>query len=108
MGIKLGDSVTLDFTCHNPTTGQVQDADVLPTSWVFENADDTAILTPVVVKRVGQTGVYRLTFALTAANGFEIGKSYNVDVQATVAGITAKSRIESFILSPDTQPAITL
>ena len=94
----LGQTITKDFTTHNPVTGQVQDADVIPTSEVFEDATDIAILTPAVTKRVGSTGDYRLTFIASAADGFEVDKSYNVIVTATVAGVTAKSRIASFNL----------
>ena len=94
----LGQTITKDFTCHNPVTGQVQDADALPTSEVFEDTTDTPILTPTVTKRVGATGNYRLTFTASAANGFEVDKSYNVIVAATVSGITAKSRVASFNL----------
>ena len=94
----LGQTVTKDFNTHNPATGQVQDADVLPTSEVFEDDTDVAILTPVVTKRVGLTGDYRLTFVASTANSFEVGKSYNVIVTATVAGITAKARVASFNL----------
>jgi len=98
MARKLGESITLDLTTHNPTTGQMQDTDVLPTSQVFEDATDIAILTPAVTKRVGLTGDYRLTFVASAANGFEVDKSYNVIVEATVEGITAKATLESFNL----------
>lgn len=98
MARKLGESITLDFTLHNPTFGWVQDADVLPTSQVFEDDIDVAILTPLVTKRAALTGDYRLTFIASAANGFEVDKSYNVIVTATVAGITAKARVSSFNL----------
>ena len=98
MARKLGESITLDFTTHNPNTGQVQNADFLPTSGVFENATDIPILTPIVTQRVGLVGDYRLTFVASAANGFEVDKSYNVVVTATVNGIMAKSRIASFNL----------
>ena len=98
MARKIGKSITLDFTVHNPLTGQVQDADVLPTSQVFEDITDIAILTPMVIKRVGATGDYRATFIASIANGFEVDKSYNVIAEATVAGITAKARIASFNL----------
>jgi hypothetical protein len=93
---RLNEPITLDFTTHNPLTGQVQDADVLPTCQVFEDTTDIPIITPVVTKRVGQTGDYRLTFITSPANGFEVGKSYNVIVSATVGGITAKAELESF------------
>lgn len=108
MARKLGDSITLDFTTHNPFTAQVQNADVLPTSQVFENDTDVPILTPLVVQRAGQIGTYRLTFVASAANGFEIDRAYNVDVEATVAGRTARARIASFNLEAALAPAIIL
>jgi len=99
MGIrKLGDTITLDFTTHNPFTGAVQNTDSLPTCEVFEDDNDSAILTPSVTKRVGKIGNYRVSIEATALNGFEIGKSYNVIVSATVNSISAKSRISSFTL----------
>jgi hypothetical protein len=98
MNIVLGESLTFDFPTHNPITGQVSDADFLPTCQVFENTTDIPILTPAVTKRLGQTGDYRVSFVTSAVNGFEVDKSYNVIVAATVAGITAKARIASFIL----------
>ncbi len=100
MARKLDESITLDFTLANPITGIEQDGDVLPTAQVFEDDTDMPILTPLVVKRAGLTGNYRLTFLASAANGFEVDKSYNVIAEATVAGITAKARISSFNLDP--------
>lgn len=98
MARKLGESITLDFTTHNPITGQVQDADLLPTCQVFEDATDIPILIPAVTKRVGEIGDYRLTFVASTANGFEVNKSYNVIAEATVVGVTAKVKLESFNL----------
>jgi hypothetical protein len=94
--IILGESITRDFTTENPLTGQVQDADVIPTCEIFEDTTDIAIITPAVVKRVGHAGVYRVSFTTSIALGFELGKFYNVIVTATVAGISAKGRISSF------------
>ena len=87
----------MDFTCHHPKTGQVSDADFLPTCQVFENTTDTPLMTPTVVKRTAQTGDYRVSIDVTEANGFQADTSYNVIGIATVAGITAKARIEVFI-----------
>jgi len=95
---KLGDTIILDFTTHNPSTGAVSDADSTPTCEVFEDENDTAILTPTVTKRTGKIGNYRITIVASAGNGFEVGKSYNVIVQAAVNGITAKARISAFTL----------
>jgi len=95
---KLGDTITFDFTTHNPSTGMAQDADSLPTCKVFEDDNDTAILTPTVVKRAGETGNYRVSVEATVGNGFEVGKTYNAIASATVNSISAKSRIGIFVL----------
>jgi|GEM_PF-3796309 len=95
---KLGDTITFDFTTHNPSTGMVQDADSLPTCKVFKDDNDTAILIPTVVKRVGETGDYRVSVVATSGNGFEVGKTYNVIASATVNTMSAKSRIGIFVL----------
>lgn len=95
---KLGDTIILDFTTHNPSTGAVSDTDEVPTCEVFEGEIDLAILSPAVAKRVGKTGNYRVSIEATTDNGFEVGKSYNVIVSATVNGIPAKARIATFTL----------
>lgn len=98
MSRKLGDTIYLDFTTHRADTGAVTDADSTPTCVVFEDDNDTPILSPTVTKRTGYTGVYRVPIAATAGNGFEVGKSYNVDVTAVVNSVTAKARIGAFTL----------
>ena len=98
---RLNDSVHLDFTTHNPTTGAVSDADSIPTVEVLEDDNDTAIVTPTATKRTEKTGNYRLTFDVTLANGFEINRWYNVVVSATVNGVSAKSVIASFRVESD-------
>jgi len=99
MDVILGQVATLDFTTHNPLTGQVSDADVLPTTEVFEDDIDIPVLAPIVIRRIARIGDYRVTFAASTANGFEIGKAYNVIVEATVNAITAKARIGAFIIA---------
>ena len=93
---KIGDTLTFDFTVHNPSNGSVSDADSLPTCEVFEDLNDTPILTPVVVKRSGRVGDYRVSFS--TATGFAVGNSYNVVATVVVSSITAKARIASFVL----------
>lgn len=101
---KIDDTIVKDFTTHNPVTGAVSDADVTPTCEVFEDTNDSEILTPTCTKRTAKTGNYRLSIDITVANGFEIGKNYNVIVSATVGGITAKSRIDSFLVDANKRP----
>lgn len=96
MNPKLEETIYVDFVTSAPTTGAATDADSTPTCEVFEDATDTAILSPTVVKRTGKTGNYRVPIACTAANGFETAKSYNVLVSATVGGVAAKAVVRSF------------
>lgn len=96
MNPSLEETITIDFVTSSPTTGAATDADTTPTAEVFEDATDTAIITPTVVKRTGKTGNYRVPVACTAANGFEAAKSYNVVVAATVGAVAAKAVIRTF------------
>ena len=43
MEVIIGQSPTVDFTVTDPLTGQVSDADFLPTCDVFENTTDTPL-----------------------------------------------------------------
>lgn len=93
MEVIIGTTITRDFTVTNPTTGQVSDADFLPTCNLFEEDTDIPILSPAVVKRLGFVGDYRVTFDVTVANGFVVGKSYNLVATVTVVGFTQKAPI---------------
>ena len=93
---SLEETIYADFVTSSPTTGAAIDADSTPTAEVFEDATDTAILSPTITKRTGKTGNYRVPVACTAANGFEVGKSYNVIVSATVGAVAAKASILTF------------
>ena len=85
-----------DFVTNSPTSGATVDADALPTAEVFEDDNDTPILTPVVTKRVAKTGNYRVELELTSVNGFEKGKSYSLVITAVVGGITGKGVVANF------------
>lgn len=95
---KLGDTITKDFCTLNPTTGAAVDADSTPTAAIYEDDTDTGLSGVTVTKRTGLTGDYRVAIAATTGNGFEIGKSYNLVVSATVDGVAAKACILSFTL----------
>ena len=96
MNPALEETIHVDFITSLPTTGAAADADSTPTAEVFEDATDTAILTPTVTKRTGKTGNYRVPIACTAVNGFEAAKSYNVVISATVGAVAAKAVVRSF------------
>ena len=95
---SLEETITVDFVTSNASTGAAADADSTPTVEVFEDATDTAILTPTAVKRTDKTGNYRVPVACTAANGFEAGKSYNVVASATVNSVDGKGVVERFVM----------
>lgn len=97
--IPLGQTITLDFVTSAPSTGAASTASST-TVRVFEDASDTAILTPTATERSGYAGDYRAQVVCTTANGFEVGKSYNVVVEATVGGVTARAVIASFVVGP--------
>ena len=97
--MKIGNTITLDFTTNNPNTGVVQDADTLPICEVYEDGIDTPVVVPTVAKRTGKLGDYRVL--IDTSSGFEISKSYNVIAEAKVVGVTTKSRIGFFVLELD-------
>ena len=97
--VNLGVTVTLDFVTTSPTTGAATSASATTVN-VFEDANDTAILTPTASERSGHTGNYRVQVACTTANGFEVGKFYNVVVSATVSGVAAKAVVANFVILP--------
>lgn len=97
MNITLGRTVYFDFVCHT-SAGAVSDADSTPTVEVFEDDTDTTVYSLTAVKRTSKTGNYRVPVVCTAANGFEIGKSYNVIASATIGAVTSKAVIGTFII----------
>lgn len=83
------------------STGVATDADSTPTFDVFEDTTATPILAAQnAVKPTGKTGVYYASFTCSAANGFDVGKCYNVVLSATVSTIVQKQAIASFRLVP--------
>jgi len=102
---KLGDTLYVDVITRSPSAGVAVDADSTPTCEVFEDANDTAILSPTVVKRASKTGDYRVPLVLTTANGFEVGKSYNVIVSATVASLADKAKIATLYIQDPKRPS---
>jgi len=97
MNIPLDEVIYFDIVTSNPTTGAAQDADSTPTFEVFEESTDTDIgVGGNFTKRTSKTGNYRGSFTISAANGFEVGKWYNIIASATVDTIDAKSPVKNF------------
>ena len=84
--VTLGSNLTFTITTHDPDTGVLTDADAAPTYRVYEDETATAILTGTMTKLddANTTGFYSELIACTAANGFEVNKSYNIYITATV------------------------
>jgi hypothetical protein len=87
---KIDDTPTFTVTTHTASTGAVTDADAVPAYRVYEDETGTAILTGNMAKLddAGTTGFYSEQITLSAANGFEKGKSYNIVITAAVGAVT--------------------
>lgn len=99
MPIELNDSFSYGFATHD-ASNQSADADALPTYAVYESGGDAAILTGSASKLddAGTVGLYDVAFEVSAANGFEVGKFYQLRISATVATV-AKNKVVNFRVS---------
>jgi|SRR6187549_1648292 len=96
MGIPSGDwyiddTLTWTVNTHTVTTGAATDADSVPTYRIYEDETGTPILTGSMALLDGSNtaGLYSEQITLSAANGFEVGKSYAIYVAATVNAVPA-------------------
>lgn len=82
----IGKSLVFSVTTHDPDTGVLTDADPVPAYRIYEDETATAILTGNMAKLDdgNTTGFYTESIDITAANGFEDGKTYTVYIEATV------------------------
>lgn len=87
---KIDDNLTFPCNTHSPTTGAGTDADSVPSYRVYEDETGTPLLTGSMAKLDDDNtiGFYTEQIALSAANGFEKGKSYTIYVSATVSSVT--------------------
>lgn len=88
--VKIGDSICFYANTFTPSTGAAVDADAAPAYSVYEDETGTAILTGTMalLDDAGSTGFYSEQITVSAANGFEVGKSYCVRVTAAVSSVT--------------------
>lgn len=86
----IDDLVTFTVATHSTTTGAATDADAVPAYRVYEDETGTPILTGNMAKLddANTTGFYSEQITLSAANGFEQGKSYNIHISAAVGAVT--------------------
>ena len=98
-GITLGDSISIEFATTNIATQAAQDAASTPAIAIYEDAGGSAMgYTPTPANKA--TGVYIVTIAATAANGFAANKSYNIVASGTVAGVAGHEVISTFVIRP--------
>lgn len=95
MGVPAGpwyldDLLTFTVVTHRFDTGALTDADSVPAYRVYEDETGTAILSGSMAKLddANTTGFYSEQLTLSAANGFEAGKSYSLYVSAAVNSVT--------------------
>jgi len=88
--IKLEANLTFYANTHTPSTGAAVDADAVPGYRVYENETATPLLTGsmALLDDANTTGFYSEQIAVTAANGFEAGKSYCVRITGVVGAVT--------------------
>jgi len=91
--VFLSGSVYFHFGTTSAATGAATNADSTPTVTVAEDGVDMAY-SPTVTNVT--TGLYIVTIAATAGNGFEAGKRYSVYATATVGGIAGRDGIAEF------------
>ena len=94
--VIIGNNIKFSITTHDPDTGVATDADAIPTYRIYEDANETAILSGNMDDGTGvgfnefddanTTGFYAKLIAATIANGFEDGKIYSVYINAEVDG----------------------
>ena len=84
--VFLGNNLTFSICTHDPDTGVLTDADVLPTYRLYEDETAIPILTGTmaILDNLNTVGFYTELVACTAGNGFESGRTYTVYIEATV------------------------
>lgn len=82
----IGDDLVFSICTHDPDTGVLTDADSAPAYRIYEDETATPILNDSMAKLddANTTGFYTELINVTAANGFEDGKTYTIYIEATV------------------------
>jgi hypothetical protein len=86
---QIDDYLTFPCNSHAAATGAATDGDGVPTYRIYEDETGTAILTGSMAKLddANTTGFYSERIQLTAANGFEVGKTYTIYYTVTVSSV---------------------
>jgi hypothetical protein len=86
----INDVLTFSVNTHSFSTGVATNADSAPTYRVYEDNTATPLLTGSMTAfdSANAVGQYVAQITLTAASGFEVGKTYTIRIAATVGGVT--------------------
>ena len=86
----IDDLLTFYVNTHTPSTGAAVDADAVPGYRVYEDETGTPLLTGsmALLDDANTVGFYSEQITLSAANGFEVGKSYCIRCTLVVGGVT--------------------
>lgn len=86
----IDDTLTWYVNSHTPSTGAAVDADAVPGYRVYEDETGTPLLTGsmALLDDANTLGFYSEQITLSAANGFELGKSYCIRTTIVVSGVT--------------------
>jgi len=102
----IDDYIIFPANISSLSTGGKVDPDSNPTYWVYEDETATNIATGSLTKHdSARLGFYTERLQLTAANGFEKGKCYNVLVEATIGGVVV-SKSDNFQVAQVTRETL--
>lgn len=86
--VGIGDNLTFSICTHDPDTGGLTDTDAAPEYRIYEDEVAIPILIGImtILDDASTTGFYTEQVACTLINGFEVGRSYTIYIQAIVDG----------------------
>jgi len=96
--MNLGDTLIASFSTAKPLTGEMQNADALPTATVYINGVLAAPGAPPVIANPG-VGMYTVTYGLTAANGHALNDFVQVVIAAIIDGLTVEMPVWQGVLA---------
>ena len=102
--VTLGENVVFSITTHDADTGRLADAASPAAYRVYDEDDESAIDTGTMplFDSSNTTGFYLKKIECSTGNGFAVGKTYTVYIEATVDGDTGGVCYAFRVSSPHT------
>lgn len=103
IGLKnIDDTLTWYVNTQVFATGVATDADSAPGYRLYEDETATPLLTGsmALIDSANTAGFYSEQVTLSAANGFEVGKSYTIYISATVSGVAGATHKTFQVVAP--------